>query len=97
IGSVVLTRWLGDKEITVHCASGDFAVKDGVMQARSVVVDTDQSVLRVDGQIDLAKERLDLTIKPENKRLHLISLTGPLYVTGPFTSPAINADKRMIA
>lgn len=97
LGNVILTRILGDKEVQLRCARGDFGIVDGVMQTRSVVIDTDRSVISVDGRIDLAREQLDLTIKPVSKSLRLISFNGPLYVTGSFAAPRIDVDKGRIA
>lgn len=97
LGNVILTRILGDKEIQLRCARGDFNVTNGVMQTSSVVIDTDRSVISVDGRIDLAREQLDLTLKPVSKSLRLISFNGPLYVTGSFAAPAVNVDKGRIA
>lgn len=97
LGNVILTRILGDKEIQLRCARGDFSITEGVMQTRPVVIDTDRSVITVDGRIDLAKEQLDLTLKPVSKSLRLISFNGPLYVTGSFDAPNVDVDKGRIA
>jgi len=97
IGSVILGKLFGDKEVKVNCAVGDFAVANGVMQARSVVVDTAQSTLVVEGRIDLARELLDLKLRPASKNLRLISFTGPLYVTGSFASPRVDVDRASLA
>ena len=97
LGKVILTRIFGDKEVRLRCAVGDFSVAGGVMQTRSVVIDTDRAVLTVKGRIDLAREQLDLTLNPVSKSLRLISFTGPLYVTGPFSSPEVSVDKGLIA
>lgn len=96
LGNVILTRLLGDKEIRLHCAAGDFGVANGVMQTRSVVIDTDRSVITAEGRIDLAHERLDLIIKPVSKSLRLITFNGPLYVTGSFAAPDVDVDKGRI-
>jgi uncharacterized protein involved in outer membrane biogenesis len=97
LGSVILAKLLGDKDVKLNCAVGDFAVTNGVMQARSVVVDTEHSTLNVEGRVDLARERLDLTLKPVSKGLRLISFTGPLYVTGSFAAPKVDVDRGLLA
>jgi uncharacterized protein involved in outer membrane biogenesis len=53
--------------------------------------------LLITGQIDLAKEQLNLTIKPENKSLRLPSLRAPLYITGSFKKPDVDVDKGVLA
>ncbi|MBC7500512.1 MAG: AsmA family protein, partial [Herminiimonas sp.] len=62
IGNVVLSKIFGDKQVKLHCLASDFAVTNGLMQARSFVVDTDEAILTLTGQINLAQEQLALTI-----------------------------------
>ncbi|MES2106369.1 MAG: AsmA family protein [Pseudomonadota bacterium] len=97
IGNIVLTQLSGDKQIEINCLASDFAVTNGVMQARTFIVDTRESITNVDGNINLAKEQLDLKIDPHSKGLRLISLRTPLYVTGSFKDPKISLDKGMLA
>lgn len=97
IGNIVLTQLAGDKQIQINCLASDFAVTSGIMQTRTFIVDTQESITNVDGQISLAKEQLDLKIDPHSKGLRVISLRTPLYVTGSFKSPRISPDKGVMA
>jgi AsmA family protein len=97
ISSVVATQLFGDKQVRLNCAISDFNVENGVMHARAFVVDTDNATIHVNGNVNLAKEALDLAIHPESKGLRLISLRSPLYVTGPFKQPKVNVDKGILA
>lgn len=97
VGSMVLARLFGDKDVRLNCAVGDFTVTKGVAQARSVVVDTAQSTLAVQGWVDLGRERLNLKLIPASKSLRLISFTGPLYVTGSFADPKVDVDRGVLA
>lgn len=97
IGSVILTQITGDKQVQLNCMASDFAVTNGLMQARTFLIDTEDALLDITGQIDLAQEKLDLTIKPDTKTLRVISLQAPLYVTGSFKSPKVNVDKGVLA
>lgn len=97
VGSIILTQLFGDRPIQLNCLVADFKVTDGVMQARTFVIDTEQALLLITGKIDLAKEQFDLTIEPESKDVRLVSLRAPLYVTGSFKKPEINVDKGVIA
>ena len=69
IGNVILTRLAGDKQVKLNCMATDFGVTNGVMQTRSFIVDTDDAILDVSGNINLTQEQLDLTIKPNSKGL----------------------------
>jgi len=76
--------------------ASDFSVTSGMMQARTFLVDTEDAILNITGQIDLAREQLALTIKPDTKSLRLTSLRAPFYVTGSFQSPQVKVDKGVL-
>jgi uncharacterized protein involved in outer membrane biogenesis len=97
IGSVILAKLFGDKDVRLNCAVGEFTIAKGVMQTESVVVDTAQSTLNIEGRVDLAHELLNLKLIPESKSLRLVSFTGPLYVTGTFADPKVNIDRGVLA
>lgn len=97
IGSVILTQIAGDSQVKLNCMASDFSVTNGLMQTRNVVVDTEDAILNVTGQIDLKKEQLALTVKPDTKTLRVISLRAPFYVTGSFKSPIVMVDKGVLA
>lgn len=87
----------GDKSITIRCGIADFGVKQGVMRANTLVLDT--HIVRIDGQgqIDLGEEQLDLTIVPQTKKMSLIALRTPIHVEGSFVKPQIALDKGKLA
>jgi uncharacterized protein involved in outer membrane biogenesis len=97
VGSIILTQMFGDRPVQLNCLVADFKVTNGLMQARTFVIDTEEAILLITGEIDLAKEQLNLTIEPESKNMRLVSLRAPLYVTGSFKDPEINVDKGVIA
>ncbi|WP_287496617.1 AsmA family protein [Pandoraea sp. CB10b_02] len=92
VGNIVLTKLFGDKQIEMRCAAADFAVKDGIMDARTFVIDTDDTSIGVTGQIDLKREHFNLTIRPEPKHFGLLSLRSPLHVRGTFKHPDVGVN-----
>lgn len=97
LSSIVVTQLFGDSQVQLNCAAVDFGVTKGVMEARLFVVDTDDAIIHVTGNADLGSERLTLVVHPDAKGIRLISLRSPLYVTGPFKQPEVNADKGVLA
>jgi uncharacterized protein involved in outer membrane biogenesis len=97
IGNVVLTKLFGDKPVKLNCMATDFGVTNGLMQTRLFVVDTEEAVITASGTVNLADERIDLTVRPETKSLRIFSLRAPLYVRGPFIKPDVSVDKRVLA
>ena len=97
IGSVVLTKLVGDKQVKLNCMAADFVVTKGLMRTRQFLVDTDDAVLHIDGTVSLANEQLDLTLQPDSKGLRIFSLRSPLYVRGTFSKPDVSVDKGVLA
>ncbi|PIG26555.1 hypothetical protein CLU93_0762 [Janthinobacterium sp. 35] len=97
IGSIVLTKLVGDKQVKLNCMAADFVVTKGLMRTRQFLVDTDDAVLHVDGTVNLANEQLDLTLQPDSKGLRIFSLRSPLYVQGTFSKPDVSVDKGVLA
>lgn len=97
VGNIVLTKLFGDKPVQLNCLAADFDVNKGVMQSQVLVLDTAEAIVRVNGNINLANEQMDLTIRPETKALRLFTLRAPLYVRGPFSKPDVSVDKGVLA
>jgi uncharacterized protein involved in outer membrane biogenesis len=93
VGSIILTKLFGDRQVNINCMVSDFGVTNGLMEARTFVIDTDDAILLISGQIDLAKEQLNLTINPRSKGLRLVSLRSPIHLAGSFKKPDVNVDK----
>lgn len=97
IGSVVLTKLVGDKQVRLNCMVTDFAVTGGVMTSRLFVVDTSEARIDINGTVNLGTEQLDLTLRPDAKSVRVISLRAPIYVRGSFKQPDISVDKGALA
>jgi len=97
VGNIVLTKLFGDKPVELNCLAADFDVKKGVMQSQVFVVDTKEAIINVSGNVNLANEGMDLTVKPETKALRLFTLRAPLYVRGTFSEPDVSVDKKTLA
>lgn len=97
IGNVILTQLSGDKQVKLNCMATDFGVTNGLMQSRSFIIDTDDTIIAVSGNIDLAREQLNLTVKPNSKGLRVFSLRAPLYIRGSFKNPHVSVDKGVLA
>ena len=84
---------LGDRNAKLHCAVAGFNVKQGLMAGEVLVVDTSDTNITGSGGINLRDETLDLTLIPLPKNPSVLSLRGPLHVTGTFSDPSIGLDK----
>jgi uncharacterized protein involved in outer membrane biogenesis len=77
------------KQVELRCAVSGFEVKDGVARADSFVVDTSDTVIKVEGTVSLAEESLDLETKPYPKDMSPLALRTPLLMKGPLRDPKI--------
>lgn len=87
----------GDRLVKLRCAVADFGVKQGVMQTHALVFDTEITTLLGSGQIDLAQEKLDLTLNTKTKNTSPLSLRSPIYIRGSFARPEVGVDKGRVA
>ncbi|WP_277373852.1 AsmA family protein [Pseudomonas sp. AA-38] len=88
VGNYLVGQLFGDEEVKIHCAAADLGIRQGLMSTRLFVIDTDNAVIKVDGNANFASERLDFTVTPATKGLRIFSLRSPLYVRGTFKQPA---------
>jgi AsmA family protein len=70
-----------------------FDLKDGVAQADTVVVDTQNVLITGRGSARFSDEALDLTVQGQPKQLRLIRIRAPIKVRGRFRSPSFQVDK----
>lgn len=87
----------GDKLIKLRCAVADFKVKNGTLHTDALVFDTAVTTLIGTGSIDMAQERLDLTLNQKTKATSPVALRSPIYIRGSFANPEVGVDKARVA
>ncbi|MBU1330614.1 MAG: AsmA family protein [Gammaproteobacteria bacterium] len=87
VGNYLVGRLFGDEEVAINCAAADLVLREGVMTPRVLAIDTENALIGVDGQVDFAREQLDLSVTPDAKGMRIFSLRSPLYVRGTFAEP----------
>lgn len=96
-GEVIKFFLRGDRNVLLRCAAADFEVKQGLMSSRAIVLDTTDTVITGQGQISLAKETLDILLKPQPKDKSILSFRTPLRIGGTFASPSAGPEKAALA
>ena len=94
---ILQLKLTGDKVIKLNCAVADFNVKKGVLQTRTMLLDTEITTITGTGDIDMAQETLNLDLVPHTKVISPIALRSPIYIRGKFSKPAISIDKTKVA
>lgn len=77
---------------TLRCFVGDFQLRRGQLNTRTFVVDTDSSVINGQGSVDLARERIDLRLRTEAKKVAIGSLPTSIGISGSLKDPGISPD-----
>jgi len=87
VGNYVVGKLFGDDEVRINCAATDMNIRQGLATPKLFLLDTENAVINVSGNVNFANERMDLSINPESKGIRIITLRSPLYVRGTFKNP----------
>ncbi|HEY8101940.1 MAG TPA: AsmA family protein [Burkholderiaceae bacterium] len=96
VGQMVVAKLFGDKQVNLNCMAANFSVTDGMMRPLLFLIDTDDAVINIDGDINLANETFDLTIRPKSKGVRIVSLRSPIYLKGTFKKPEVGINKALV-
>lgn len=83
----------GDREAQVRCALIDTAVEKGLMRTRTAIFDTSDTLVRLEGSVNLRDEHIDLTVKPAPKDPSPLTLRVPIHVRGTLADPSVIPDR----
>lgn len=86
-----------DRNVQIHCGIADFGVRNGVMQGRTLMLDTDITRLNASGNIDMKNETLDLALTQQSKKFSLIALRPTILIRGTLAKPKASVDKTQLA
>ncbi len=93
-----LAPWgAGEQDTKLNCLVTRFDVVNGVVTSRALILDTARITVRGEGNVNLANERLDLTVTPRPKEASLLSLAVPVRGGGTFASPSVLPDPASVA
>ena len=87
----------GDKALAVTCGVADLQLRQGLVRPRLALVDTPDSLLRLEGTVSLASERLALVARVEPKDWSPLTLRTPLHIDGTLGQPLVSLEKGPLA
>lgn len=96
-GEIIKFLVRGDQTIRLRCSALAFGMERGVMSSRVLLLDTVDTVVRGQGQINLADETLNLVLLPEPKDPSIFSVRSPLRIGGTLAAPDVGPDKGALA
>jgi uncharacterized protein involved in outer membrane biogenesis len=82
----------------LRCGVVKFQVEQGQLNAKTMVLDTTNILVTGRGGINLATERLDLSLQGDPKKVRLVRLRSPIRVGGSLSKPqvGIKPDKALL-
>ncbi len=98
LANALLVLMRGDRNIPIRCVVADLAFQNGVMRPRQFVFDTAHTTLVGEGTANFAAETLDMRLVAKPRSNSMLSLRGPIVVSGTFAQPSVMPDmKRLTA
>jgi len=92
LGNAILSALGLPARTRVQCFVADMGLRDGVLSTRTVLLDTEDSLISGMGEIDLGKERLNYTLRTEAKHFTVGSLPTDILIRGTFADPAVRPE-----
>jgi hypothetical protein len=83
----------GDNRIPIKCAIGRLNFNHGTVTFDRTLLDTQKSVLRVQGQASLITQAVKAEIDADAKQFDLLNLHGAVIVQGKLRQPQISLGR----
>jgi uncharacterized protein involved in outer membrane biogenesis len=77
----------GDKNVPIQCMVANFKAVKGDFKVQDLVLDTPKINITGEGNVNFADESLHLKLVSQSKGFSLVSLRGPILVTGTLINP----------
>jgi uncharacterized protein involved in outer membrane biogenesis len=89
-GEALVVLGTKNQQVGLRCAAGTFKIEDGRAEPENFVVDTTDTVVKVQGHVNLGTEKLDLLAKAEPKDPSIFAMRSPIMVQGSFKHPKVS-------
>ncbi|HTV78831.1 MAG TPA: AsmA family protein [Steroidobacteraceae bacterium] len=81
----------------IRCGLAKFDISDGDAKAETILIDTQNVVIKGHGTVNLGTEALDLTISGDPKKFHLVRIRAPIDIRGHLLKPSFAPDAGKLA
>lgn len=85
-----------DKSTKIRCGVTDFAVEDGILVSKVVVLDTDDSMVVGNVSINLKRETINAKLDAKPKDSSIFSIQTPIVLSGQLKAPSIGLDGKKL-
>ena len=87
VGEVVMLLGKNNEKVPLRCGVADIPVQDGVAKARNFILDTENTQIKVHGDVNFKDEGLDIELDPYPKQPGILSLRTPIMIEGVMRQP----------
>jgi len=77
------------QQTNVRCFVGDLALRRGIVDTRTLMLDTGVAIVRGAGTVDLRNQQIDYRISAKPKHVTIGSVPTPIDITGSLRHPSI--------
>ena len=95
IASALVLYITGDNRIPIRCAIGRLKFQHGPVVFDKTLMDTEKSVLHLDGEVALKTQQLQIKISADPKQFDLLDLHSPVLIAGKIRSPSISLGRKI--
>ena len=95
IASALVLYVTGDNRIPIRCAIGRLKFQHGPVVFDKTLMDTEKSVLHLDGEVALQTQELQIKISADPKQFDLLDLHSPVLIAGKIRSPSISLGRKI--
>ncbi|MDA8252429.1 MAG: AsmA family protein [Rhodospirillales bacterium] len=88
---------LPKKKTEVRCLVADFALRDGMLDTRTLLLDTGEANVTGKGSVNLREEVIDYQLRTHARHFTIGSLPTPIDITGHLKNPTIRPDAKDLA
>ncbi len=96
-GKALLSALGVPEQTPVECFVGDLALRRGTLDFNALTLDTGEAITNVGGNVNLAKETIDLALKTDAKHFTVGSLPTRINIGGTFKDPSIRPAAEGVA
>ena len=92
LGSALVSSLNSAPTTNVECFIADFALRRGVLSARTLLLETADAITAGMGTVDLRNERVDMRLRTQSKHFTIGVLPVPLLISGSLKEPQAAPD-----
>ncbi len=92
VGNAILSAVGVPQRANLQCFVAEYTLTHGLMQTKTLLVDTSEADIHGTGDINLANETIDYRLVTKSKHFSIGTLSTPIDITGTLKSPSIKPE-----